>query len=371
MLQNFVGTGSRAELAYVVFDLLHLDGDDLTSVPLEARKAKLEQLLASVPPAGLKTKCLGREEFVIVGWTPSHASSSRRREFGALALATRDSASGDLRYAGKVGTGFSMASLAELRKALTPLARKASPLSATRSGPKPPKDIQWVRPALVAEIAFTERTRDGRIRHPSFQGLRRDKPAADVVVERPSATGEPSQLAKRVADLSRTVRLTHLDKVLFREARATKAALLAHYSIVADWMLHWLVDRPLTLLRCPDGAHAECFFQKHAAKGTPASLARVTVDPEDLQSWVKTTGGKGLHVVVPIAARVAWPEAKLCCKRVAEAFAARAPKRFTTTASKVARKGKIFVDWLRNARGATAIAPSPRARRAAPSSLRP
>ncbi|MFO0614150.1 MAG: DNA ligase D [Polyangiaceae bacterium] len=476
LLQHRARSGDKKErLTYVAFDLLHLDGEDLTPLPLVERKAKLEALLHRAPASvrvskhiegrgegvlerarelglegiiskrrdspyrpgrtgdWLKVKCGERQEFVIVGTTPS---TTNRRAFGALALATRDAPAGPLRYVGKVGTGFDSASLERISRALAPLRRKTSPLGpsgADGATAAPPKNVQWVRPELVAEVAFTETTSDGRLRHPTFLGLREDKAARAVELERPLPSpapappnAEPSALAALVSGIRTRVRFTRLDKVLFPSAGITKAALIAHYSIVAEWMLPHVADRPLTLLRCPDGAEAECFFQKHATKGTPEALERIELtgdkapyltirgpdgllaaaqhgvleihtwgararsvekpdllvfdlDPDpsvgwdavvdaalglrtllarlELESWVKTTGGKGLHVAVPLTPRVPWPHAKDFSRDLCVAFADSRPGRFTTVASKSARKRRIFLDWLRNARGATAVAP--------------
>jgi bifunctional non-homologous end joining protein LigD len=250
---------------------------------------------------------------------------------------------------------------------------------------------------------------------------------------------EPSELSKLVAGLSNRIAFTNLDKCIYPKRGITKAALLAYYALVCDWMLPHVANRPLTLVRCPDGPQAGCFYQKHATAGVPDVIGRIDIaegdgskstylaiadvagllgvvqhgtlelhvwgsrtkdverpdwlvfdlDPDvglpwpavveaacelrdylkklGLSTWVKTTGGKGLHVVAPIAPRLAWPEAKAFSKAVAEAFAARAPGKFTVNPLKAHRKGKIFVDYLRNARGATAVAPySTRARPEAP-----
>jgi bifunctional non-homologous end joining protein LigD len=210
-----------ANIVYYVFDLLELDGEDLTKLPLEDRKARLKSLVGTTNPAirysdhvigngrkffelackqGLegiiskrrdkpytggrgktwvKTKCLLRQELVIGGFTDPEGS---RSGVGALLVGYHEN--GKLVYAGKVGTGFSMKMLGELRRALEPHELAKCPFT-----PEPPRAStgpgrHWVAPLLVAEIAFSEWTNDGRLRHPSFQGLRQDKPAADVVRER-------------------------------------------------------------------------------------------------------------------------------------------------------------------------------------------
>jgi bifunctional non-homologous end joining protein LigD len=223
-LQNALSAGREAQLVYFAFDLLWLDGEDLRALPLLERKARLAEVLEgqkrtvrysdhvvgdgpaffaragelklegiiskraeSVYKAGrtkdwLKVKCIARQEFVIGGYTPPGGS---RTHLGALLVGVREGQS--LRYAGKVGTGFSQASLRELHAVLKPLERETPPFANPPRG-APVRGARWVEPQLVAEIAFTEFTSDGLLRHPSFQGLREDKPAKAVVRERPKKT---------------------------------------------------------------------------------------------------------------------------------------------------------------------------------------
>jgi bifunctional non-homologous end joining protein LigD len=294
-----------------------------------------------------------------------------------------------------------------------------------------------VKPTLVAEVAYTSITHDGLLRHPTFKGLREDKPAQDVVMERPRAVAARSRAKKGAPPPSSKVALTHPDKVLFPELGLTKRDLADYYELVRDVMLPHVINRPLTLLRCPEGRTKQCFFQKHPGKSLADGLIRVQVPSSDgnseyaaiaeprglpalvqmgvlevhlwgalasdaehpdqlvfdldpapdldfkatisgaralrqlleelgLQSWVKTTGGKGLHVTVPIQPRADWDEVKSFCRAVAEELTRRDPDRYLATMSKAKRKGKIFVDYLRNGRGATFIAPySTRAREGA------
>jgi bifunctional non-homologous end joining protein LigD len=223
-LQNALSAGREAQLIYFAFDLLWLDGEDLRALPLLERKARLEEVLRgqkgvvrysdhvvgdgpaffaragdmklegiiskradSVYKAGrtkdwLKVKCIARQEFVIGGYTPPGGS---RTHLGALLVGVRDGKT--LRYAGKVGTGFSQASLRELHSVLKPLERDTPPFENPPKG-APVRGARWVEPKLVAEVAFTEFTSDGLLRHPSFQGLREDKPAKAVIRERPKKT---------------------------------------------------------------------------------------------------------------------------------------------------------------------------------------
>lgn len=489
-LQNALKNKTSDQLVYYVFDLLYLNGHDLRSQPLVDRKRLLEELLANAHPQlqfsehwqgsgsqflreccrrglegivskrgdrpyiasrttdWLKIKCLLNEELVIGGFTQS---SAKHRDFGALLLGYfRDK---ELIYAGRVGTGFDVALLADLRRRLDKLEIESSPFAEI-----PPRErtsgVHWVQPRLVAQIAFGGWTSGGILRHPSFQGLREDKRATDV--SRPeSLPAEPStrseqpmnrtksraaaRRAKATSPAELPVRLTNPDRILFPEMGLTKRGLAEYYASIADWILPHLAGRPLSMLRCPAGREGTCFFQKHAGAGTPEALRRIEIqekneaetyliaddlpgllslaqmsileihpwgsrgdrleqpdrlifdlDPGpgvpwkevvqaafdlrdsleqiDLKSFVKTTGGKGLHIVVPLSPRRAvWAEAKAFARSVAEHFAAEQPRRFVATMSKAQRKGKIFIDYLRNDRGATAVAPySTRAKPGAP-----
>ena len=463
-------------LAYVVFDLLFLDGRDLRARPLLERKKALarllrgrrgriryaEHVLGSGPQeyeracrnglegivskrasaaytAGrgqtwLKVKCVARQEFVIGGYTDPGGA---RAELGSLLLGVHDRA-GRLLYAGRVGTGFTQAALADLGARLRRLARRTSPFAP--EGPRPPaRAAHWVEPVLVGEVAFTEWTRDGLLRHPVFEGLREDKPAAQVVREAPRAAP-----ARRIAGGSAApvavagVRLTHPDRILYREQAITKLGLARYYEAVAEHIVPHVAARPLSLVRCPEGEGGQCFYQKHAGPGLPAEVKRVRIrerggataaypyvddlpglvalvqigvlelhpwnarvgrlerpdrlvldlDPApgvpwervveaahairemlgalDLTSFVKTTGGKGLHVVAPIRP-TGWDTLHAVGEAVGAALVRRAPDRYTVSSLKAARRGRIFVDFLRNTRGATAVAAySPRARPDAP-----
>jgi bifunctional non-homologous end joining protein LigD len=229
-LQNALREGRSHELVYYVFDCLFMEGEDLRDLPLSARKQALARVLPKDGPvlkqsqhltgdgseilahacrlgfegviakrntaryrsgrgkSWLKLKCMGREEFVIVGFTPPGGS---RMYLGALLLATRSRADAPLVYAGKVGTGFSATSLRELSQRLKPLARDKPACEAAPKGHEA-KGVRWVEPRLVAEVSFAELTSDGRLRHPSFHGLREDKPASVVTREyRARSAAEP------------------------------------------------------------------------------------------------------------------------------------------------------------------------------------
>ncbi len=468
-LQNTLNAQDDAALVYYAFDLLHEDGEDLRQKPLVERKSRLRALLdrhekqlegtvrfsAHVVGSGrqffenacklglegtiakrvsssyrsgrgrdwLKIKCGQRQEFTIIGFTEPGGS---RSHFGALLLGTERE--GKLSYAGKVGTGFSEASLAEVHQKLKPLAT-AKPAVANPPRGADARSVTWLKPQLVAEIAFSELTGDGLLRHPTFQGLRDDKPAREVKME----------TAKHIeTGPAHGYPITHPDKLLWPEPGITKQELLDYYGLVAERMLPHVANRPLTLVRCPNGFGKPCFFQKHPGAGTLPGLRSVSIrekegkapysvlddqlglfglvqlgaleihtwgsraddfehpdilvfdlDPDEgvdyqavidgahavrqvfehakLESFVKTTGGKGLHVCVPISPDLSWDEAKEFTNHVASAMAAQAPSLYVATQSKAKRKGKTFIDYLRNARGATFIAPySTRARENAP-----
>ncbi len=461
-------------IAFFAFDLLAEAGEDLSAKPLVERKERLRALLEGIPKeapihysehvrgegqavlgrlcaAGhegivskkaeapyrgqrtrswLKTKCTRRQEFVIGGWMPS----DKRQAFRSLIVGTWQD--GRLVYAGRVGTGFNADDLEALGRKLADRAEPRSPFAEV------PREIRrsarWVRPELVAEIAYTEFTGDGILRHPSFQGLREDKPPREVVLEKPAQA--PARPGGEGDDTTRAgIRITSPDKVLFPNQGLTKAALLDYYEAVSAEMLRFVGGRPLSLVRCPQGRSRKCFFQKHDTGGFPDAMRHVMItensgeteqyfyvddlaglvagvqmgvlefhvwgsrvdqlekperlvfdlDPDEgldfrdvrrasfdlrdrlgkigLTSYPMLSGGKGVHVVVPLVRRAGWPETKAFCKGVAQAMADEEPGRFVANMAKARRKGRIFVDYLRNERGSTAIGPySTRAREGAP-----
>ncbi|MDR6145251.1 bifunctional non-homologous end joining protein LigD [Sphingomonas sp. SORGH_AS870] len=458
--------GSDKPMSLFAFDLLSLDGEDLTELPLVQRKERLRAIVpdgdetirfaehvtgsgealfdrlcaeglegvvskqaGSRYPGGrsrdwLKAKCLRRQEFVIIGWLPSDKA---RRGFKSLLLGVnRD---GKLTYVGKVGTGFTAARMDELRRLLDARARRTATVEAPRAMVRGAK---WVRPDLVAEIAFTETTPDGLLRHPSFIGLREDKPADQVVEERPAPAPASSSGESAVT-------ITHPDRVIFPDSDLTKGALADYVATVAPLMLPWVARRPVSLVRCPQGRARACFFQKHDAgsfgpqvhsvpirekdggtepylyvedaeglraciqmgsiefHGWGAGIAALEqpdrmifdLDPDPsvsfdevkraavhihdqlaelgLTSFAMLSGGKGVHVVVPLTPDAEWPAVSDFAERFAKALAQSDPGRFVAVMTKAKRKGRIFIDWLRNQRGATAVMPySARARAGAP-----
>jgi bifunctional non-homologous end joining protein LigD len=480
LLQNSLSTHTSDNLAYYVFDLLHLDGNDLMPLPLLTRKETLAEILkakSSSSPirysehwlgqgdrlydeacrSGLegviskkadqpyrsgrgrdwvKIKCVQNQEFVIGGFTDPAGS---RAGLGALLVGVHDER-GRLVYAGKVGTGFSRQSLTELRNRLDPLASKASPFVNPPRGAEA-RGVHWVKPELIGAVSFAEWTSDNMLRHPSFQGLREDKPPVAITRERASGTNN-SKASKRDETIEIAgVKLTHANRILYPEQGITKRELALYFEQIADWILPHVAGRPLTLVRCPEGQSKECFYQRHVTDSAAEWIRAVPIkekgklvnyvavdnlqglialvqmgvlelhtwgsttdhidrpdrlifdldpDPEiswkplkqaaeslraylsdlGLSSFVKTTGGKGLHVVVPLVPKIDWDAAKEFSKQVAQQMVRRAPDHYTATMSKAQRRGKIYIDYLRNARTATAVAAySTRARAGAPVSV--
>lgn len=485
-LQEALSSGRTSALVYQLFDLPYLEGHDLMNVTLLERKRTLAALLDAagmkegtirysdhIETQGeafyerachlglegiickradsryqqkrsrdwLKVKCVSHEEFVVGGYTDPGGS---RSGFGSLLMGAYTKQG--LAYAGRVGTGFNNRLLEQLSATLQELETKRSPFH----GSVPDnRSVHWVRPELVIEVEFTERTRDGRLRHPVFRGLREDRnpeeirmtPTKEMAAESPAAESKTSgsTAGKRKDETSLLgVRLTSPDRVLFPEQGLTKLDLARFYDQIHEWVLPHLARRPLSLVRCPQGRDDECFFQKHPRRAIPASVPRLDVpekkgsaeyvyvesaadlvglvqagaleihpwgsridhleqpdylvfdlDPDAGIAWkeilrvagtlrerleslgltpfLRTTGGKGLHLVVPLEPSADWDRAKAFARGVAEAHARDDPKRLTTNMSKAKREGRIFIDYLRNGRGATAVASyTVRARRNAP-----
>jgi bifunctional non-homologous end joining protein LigD len=492
-LQDAIANERTDELVFFAFDLLYLDGYDLTGTALEHRKAMLAEIvpqhsqgilrysdhqvgrgpeffreacgyelegivskrrdLPYRPGRGdswLKIKCSNRDEFIVIGFTDP---AGHRLGLGALLLGYYDR-HGTLHYAGRVGTGFSDTLLGELRARLDPLKRRAPPVAGLPKGVSL-KGVHWTEPALVAEVRYAGWTADQVLRHAAFVGLREDKGPAEVVRDagaqatagKPhrAAPAKPPQralaakpAAPAIARDGSTefagVRLTHADRVLYPDEGITKLDLARYYAEICDWALPYLGHRPLSLVRAPNGQGGEQFFQKHAGASVPEAVRRIEIDGEihlavenlsglvalvqigvleihpwgstakkletpdlvtfdldpdvglpwsqitaaalevrealtglGLRSFAKTTGGKGLHVVVPLTPKLDWDAIKAFAKAVAEEITAGNPGRYTTNQSKRARQGRIYIDYLRNGRGATAIgAYSTRARPGAP-----
>jgi bifunctional non-homologous end joining protein LigD len=456
-LQADLQAGRRDQFRYFTFDLLYCDGYDLTKARLIDRKELLAQIIAVLPPTSpirfsehleadgptmlahtcrlglegilskrkdlpyrpgrghhwFKAKCMKSQEFVIIGYVASTAASGA---IGSLALGYF--ADGKLAYAGRVGTGWSEALAKSLRKELDKIkANKPALVKPLPAGAE--KGVVWVEPRLVCAVEYRDWTRDELIRNSSFKGLREDKPATEITLEMPR---QPSKASRSKAPAP-AVKLTHPERVLWEEPGITKQGLADFYTDIADWILPHITGRVLSLLRCPSGTGAKCFFAKHPWAGLAKEVERVDVgvdepmiaiddldgllnlvqasvveihpwgsradrldepdrlifdlDPgEDvpwsaviaaahevrdrlgglgLKSFVKTTGGKGLHVMLPIALGAGWDEAKAFTKAIAEGMAKSAPDRYVATLAKKARHGRILIDYLRNDRGSTAV----------------
>ncbi|MFL5899547.1 MAG: DNA ligase D [Solirubrobacterales bacterium] len=315
-------------VVYVVFDLLYLDGRDLAGEPYSRRRELLEglgltgenwqtpgysvghakELLAASKEQGLegvmlkrvdsvyapgkrtgawlKVKNTNRQELVVGGWTPGEGR--RKQHLGALLVGyfEQDGGRQVLRYAGKVGTGFSAAELTALAARLTPLGRATSPFAA---GPKPPKAAQFVEPRLVAEIEFREITGEGQLRHAAYKGLREDKAASEVMLERatdPEGESLTSRAVKRprkkaaVTVKGRELELSNLDKVLYPRTGFTKGELIDWYARIAEVLLPHLRGRPLTLKRYPEGVEGKHFYEKRCPSHRPEWVSTASIYSE-------------------------------------------------------------------------------------------
>jgi len=369
----------------------------------------------------VKIKCTRRQEFVVVGWS---ASKAKARPFASLLLAQHEGKA--LVYRGKVGTGFDADTLDEVMRALNPLERKTAPVEVDKADAR---GAHWVTPKLVAEIAFAEITHEGRVRHASFLGLRADKPASKVVRETAHAAPE-TEAAVTITHPERVVfpesGQTKGDLAAYYEAiaplmlpfaagrpvslvrcpqgRAKKCFFQKHDSgsfgndvnHVAirekdggseDYLY---VDSTDGLLACVQmgtiefhgwGAKADdveqpdrMIFDLDPDEGLDfaecrkaAQAIRDQLSDLGLVSFAMLSGGKGVHVVVPLDRGHSWDAHKDFARRFAEAMSMTEPDRYVATMSKAKRKGRIFIDWLRNQRGATAVMPySARARAGAP-----
>jgi bifunctional non-homologous end joining protein LigD len=498
-LQASMQEGAKHVLTYFCFDLLHVDGRNVRELPLEERKALLGNVLTgsdedllrvsehlktdgqelfhkacelhaegivskrakgrySAGRSGdwLKMKCLYEQEFVVGGYT---LPSNGIRGVGALLLGYYKD--GNLIYAGRTGTGFTQKTHRILRERLESLKQKTTSFARLPGDAK--RGAIWVKPEMVVQVRFATWTADDLVRQAAFLGLREDKPAKEVVREDVITAPKPKGSGRRKTDASHhveasgsvaakkvatedtehaPVRLTHPEKVLDVESGMTKQMLADYYWAVAEWMLPHIADRPVSLVRCPDGAEKPCFYQKHVTSMLPDGMGSVDVadkngkvepyitlntpealaglaqmgvleihpwgsrnddlerpdrlifdlDPDEslewrvladaaaevrarlkkmgLESFLKTTGGKGLHVVAPIKPEMEWPEAKEFAHQVVLAMEKANPALYLTKMTKSARRGKIYLDYLRNERGATSVAPySPRARVGGPVSM--
>jgi len=476
LLQIDLKAGRSDRLVYYVFDLLHLDGRDLTGEPLVARKAALERLLEAAAKNGpiryaehleedgatvfrhardmklegivsklkdapyrsgrsenfVKSKTHDAQEFIVAGFSPATALP---RAVGALIAAVRED--GKLRYVGRIGTGYTHETAHELWKRLKPLQVDRPPLQLPQDERR--KDVIWVKPQIVVEAEYRGITHDHLLRQAAFKGLREDKPAREVVREVPVDVVDPPDppaaaarqaAGPKIAGRARSaavignVRLTHPDRVYWPDLGVTKQDLAEYYVGVWDWMAPHIVGRPLALVRAPEGIDAEKFFQKHIGANVKDSPLRRVVhtkehdviavesrddllalvqsgaleihvrgsrlqnlelcdrivfdlDPGEgvpwkeivgaareirdrlaglkLKSFVKLSGGKGIHVVLPIAG-ADWDTTKIFSQAMVMSLVADAPQRYVGKMTKSLRAGKIFIDYFRNTREATSVA---------------
>ena len=464
--------GGKADFAFYAFDLLIDRGEDISKLGNLERKQRLAALLKTAQPpiifgdhviakgealfdaickeggegiiakkasapyrgerakAWLKVKCIQRQEFVIVGWQ----ASDKRRGFRSLHLAVREGRK--LTYAGKVGTGFDTAMIEDLSQRMAPLTVDKPPLDVPRAALR---GSHWINPELVAEVAFTEFTDDGVLRHPSFIALREDKKASQVVRETPEHIAKPKRKGPLPVAADLGIAISNPSRVIFPGDELTKGDLADYYAAVAPLLLATLKYRPLTLIRCPQGRGKQCFFQKHDSGGMGEHVHHVPIEESDgsiedylyirdaegllscvqmgtiefhgwgskikplekpdrlvfdldpdvgldfkavksaavrlralladlgLQTFPMLSGGKGIHVIAPLKPKADWPAVKSFAERFTRALAEAEPEMFTANIRKAQRKDRIFLDWLRNQRGATAVMPySARAREGAP-----
>jgi bifunctional non-homologous end joining protein LigD len=490
-LQASLSEKKTDDLVFFAFDLLFEGGDDLRDRALTERKERLQGQLGNSDDARLrfvehfdtggdavlksacqlslegivskkadapyvsgrtdtwaKSKCRAGHEVVIGGWAKTNG------KFRSLLVGVHRGET--FVYVGRVGTGYGTDKVKTLLPKLEELAAETSPFTGI-GAPKKDPEVVWVKPALVAEIEFAGWTADGLVRQAAFKGLREDKPADEVVAEKPAepeTTPVPNLVVKPKSYNRRSsaktnvmgVMISHPDKPLWPDAGdgqpVTKEDLARYFEAVGPWMLDHIKGRPSSIIRCPDGIGGEEFFQRHAMMGTSNLLELVAVfgdrkpylqidrveglaavaqvaameihpwncepkqpevpgrlvfdlDPAPdvlfstvveaakemrdrlealgLVSFCKTTGGKGLHVVTPLAGKkgkLTWPEAKKFAHDVCLQMAQDAPDQFLVKMSKKLREGRIFLDYLRNDRMATAVAPlSPRARAGATVSM--
>ena len=476
-LQNAFDIGRSLDIVYYLFDAPFLDAQDLRDAPVEERRAALKAALSASRSkllrfseafaanhhdifesacdlalegvigkrAGspyvssrnadwIKLKCRLRQEFVIVGYTRPQGS---RSGFGALLLAVNDDTG--LIYAGRVGTGFDQAALKSIYAKLTPLERKTSPLEKPLTSAQA-RGVHWVEPRLVGEVQFAEWTREGVVRQAAFVALRTDKPASQIIHELPrtakslkatkatKASKAPTESNEpKTKKTANGMKITHPERVIDKQSGTQKQQLAQFYATISEWILPFLRDRPVSLLRAPEGVEGEQFFQKHSERmaiphikqldqaldpgharlmeidsadalvgavqmgtielhtwgattdkiETPdlfvldldpdpalpwkamleaAQLTLSVLDELGLQAFVKTSGGKGLHLIVPLARRDDWDAVKAFAKAIAQFMTQQLPERFTATSGPKNRVGKIFIDYLRNTRGASTVA---------------
>lgn len=480
LLQSTLSGERQGKLSYALFDVLHLNGVDVTGAPLLERKALLQELLEDAPAhlafsshiegdgdaafelAGnqhfegiiskradrpyhggrsenwRKTKQLASDEFAVVGYTEPKGS---RTGFGSLLLAKPDPEHG-WRYVGRVGTGFNDELMREVTKKLAKGGGK-KPTAHVGTTDTDLRTATWFPPRFVVEVFFRGIGRQDLLRQPSLKTIRSDKDVKDLAdsdrAEKPSKAPNIAKASKAAKTIKGTAKkgkkssaqdlpkLSSPTKILFPESRITKQDVWDYYLAVADHLLPEIAGRPLSIIRCPAGIERPCFFQKHLTAGLervdtvklkeesganadylvvedlpglmelvqfnalefhpwgshaaePDRADRVVFDLDpgegvpfaeikkaatdirklleqlELESFLRVSGGKGLHVVVPLNPGCDWDLTKRFAHGFADALARSEPDRFLSTATKSKRNKRIFVDYLRNGRGATAVA---------------
>ena len=471
-LQNAFEIGRSVDIIYYLFDAPFLEGVDLRESPVEERRAALKKAMgrqsskllrfseafvahhrdilqsacalslegvigkrAGSPYVSrrsadwIKLKCRLRQEFVVVGYTGPQGS---RSGFGALLLAVNDDSG--LVYAGRVGTGFDQTALKRLHEQMQALERDSSPLAKAITSAQA-RGVHWIEPKLVCEVEFAQWTREGVVRQAAFIAMRNDKPAKDIIHEQPQSINATKPKAEKTASSSSRksaaivagIKITHPDRVIDPQSGTQKLQLAEFYNTISDWILPHLRNRPVSLLRAPDGVGGEQFFQKHAERlaipnikhldpaldpgharlmeidSTKALIGAAQMGAIELHTWgatsdqietpdffvldldpdpalpwksmveatqltlsvldelgleafLKTSGGKGMHVVVPLARKDDWDSVKAFAKAISQFLTQQLPERFTATMGPKNRVGKIFVDYLRNTRGASTVA---------------
>lgn len=488
-LQNAFDVGSSQDIIFYLFDAPYLNGIDLREAPLEERRGQLEKLLADKDDGPLrysavfdadhqsivqsacalslegvigkragsnyvsrrsndwiKLKCRLRQEFVIVGYTEPQGS---RSGFGAILLGVhKDIGSKELLYAGRVGTGFNDQKLRDIYKKMVALKRD-TPSVSTKLTSEQKRGAHWIEPKLICEVEFAEWTGEGVLRQAAFISLRTDKPAKDIIRERPKNINAPAanekpakkSSAKKISASEKPtseskpkngkidvagIGVSHPDRVLDAESGGTKLELAQFYESISEFILPHLFQRPVSLLRAPDGIAGEQFFQKHSENlsiphitqldksldpthgrlmqidsvealvscsqmntielhtwgATTAAIEApdrfiLDLDPDPalpwrsvveatrltlslldelkLQAFIKTTGGKGMHIIVPLTPDAGWDYVKAFSKAVADFMAKQIPERFVSKMGPKNRIGRLFIDYLRNTRGASTV----------------
>jgi bifunctional non-homologous end joining protein LigD len=483
-LQNAFDLNNNQDIIFYLFDAPFLNGEDLRDQPVEERRTKLEEIVSGKENvllrfsrafnadhrsiiqsacamslegvigkrAGsayvsrrsddwIKLKCRLRQEFIIVGYTEPQGS---RSGFGAILLGVHKTlGDSEIIYAGRVGTGFNSLRLAEMYKKMKVMERKTSPISTKLKGLQA-KGVHWIQPNLICEVEFAEWTGEGALRQASFISLRTDKPVKNIIREQPKSADQVSQLmsanpqqksgttSKRLKKAKSgkpevaNVAISHPDRVIDTQTGGTKLDLAQFYDSVFKFILPHLHDRPVSILRAPDGIAGEQFFQKHAeSRGIPhivhldpeldrdhdplmaidsvqglvgcvqmntielhtwgstvsnieapdrfvldldpdpalpwrsvveaAKLTIAVLDELKLTAFLKTTGGKGMHIIVPLTPDADWGTVKEFSKAISVFMAQQIPERFVAKMGPKNRIGKIFIDYLRNSRGASTV----------------